>query len=278
MRKELSFFLGGLDEGDQPLDFLDWLKKQGQPVPEGMTQAEAAAEFLRQAAKFGPFLASLREAIATGTPWDFGPRPGILDRKARAVQISAWNAFTTGQRLLAALAQARMRTGQPDEALALWSDLRQAARHSDDAPERDSFVPSGIPHHELVATARAGLALGAWRDADLAQVSADLAALDCLDSYRKSVSRRRDSMAAAIAECRADRETLLKALNVRFTEYDNVNRRIRKSAQLANACLASDTQLTANLAVIDQQMQLNDERFDYTRRVYLPPRMKKPPC
>ncbi len=267
--KELGAFREAMRTAEQPVDFIRLLKKLGIPVPEGMTQAQAAAAFLKYAEKFRPFLDSLHQSLAGGL-WDLGPHPAFDDTKGSERLVKAYTLLTNSSLLLGTLSQAYWLTGQPDLALASWQDMAGIGHQSSQPGSIFTYIMGAHIRSQMMDTADTGFTLGGWREADLAAISRSLADLDPIDAYRRGLEGERENMAIVMREFTLNREKFSPSLSV-IGPQQTMSAQFQDMLGRLSYSLISDTQLAANAAIIDRRYEIMTDSFNYRDRVYVPP-------
>lgn len=170
------------------LSFRTLLKLLGGKVPDTMSEAEAAAEFLKLADRFSGMLAGWREALEMG-PWDFSSvhrpyRDNIEDNLAMEFR-----------NLLGAITEAHWRLGQSDEA---WASFRLMHASTDDIAPYRAYFGLQMAHDRGQAswyqTYRAGLTLGAFTDIQLAEVPALLATQNMFATAQRKLEAEKNRL------------------------------------------------------------------------------------
>lgn len=239
---------------DGVLGFRAVLAKMGVAVPESMTEAEAAAEFLRQAQRFSSMLAQWREAIDKG-PWDIS-WVDSKDSYTKANKI--FNVAVSLQQLLGAMAEARLRTGDTDGA---WSDL-QTMNSSADRSGDMLISPMFWLWPEMSRTAHAGMKLGAWTDTQLTGISTMMGEENAIASMRREVDGQKLWMADYLTHFRENQSRIQE-------DFSRSESSIDKMINRFGVATATDQQIADNLAVIGYQMDQPFTRFDPETGVYL---------
>lgn len=163
------------------------LQNMGINVPDAMTEAEAAAEFLKQADHFSEWFAQWRESVAKG-PLDPG---GEVDWKKNPGMFRFASLAHDVTPLLAMISEAHLATGDPVSA---WSDL-QAIKNSVDrvnelfSPDMNYGTTSKSAMFDI---AWSGLRSGSWTDDQLKELSSLMARENALDSARQGQEREKD--------------------------------------------------------------------------------------
>ena len=244
-REELAQFTKGLKESrhDGLLSFRELMRLWGVEGADGMTEEQAAAEFIRRASNVGELLEQWGQAVAMG-PWDIDGNPRI------------WGNFSmTAQVLLGALVEAHWRFGDTATATELWDVMRHAAERSGDSPVLFDMLRQQMLHKHLYQTMRAGFALNAWSDTQLAGMSQSLAGERTLDSMRR-----------AIAGEKAKVSTMLD----RSREYPADFMQVNPSVAPILAALTTNQQLADNAAMLHSTMDRALDRFDPATGLMVP--------
>jgi len=109
---------------DGKISFRLLLAKLGATVPDEMTEAEAAAEFLRRADKFAGLVTEWKEALEK-FPWDFNNSPPQV--VSDIVMPAARNIQEALHGYLGVLTEARWRTGDSAGAWTDWQAMRDSS-------------------------------------------------------------------------------------------------------------------------------------------------------
>lgn len=162
------------------------LQNMGIDVPETMTEAEAAAEYLKQADRFSTLLAQWREAVAKGPlneAGDYKSDPNRWRFGSLAMSIS---------RLLATTAQARLQSGDTAGA---WEDWQSMNNYTARRAELYGGYYKRSMDSGTFDLAQSGIRLRGWTDDQLAEISSLVArenvladALRNQDSQKKSIT------------------------------------------------------------------------------------------
>ncbi len=239
---------------DGVLSFRAALAKMGVAVSDIMTEAEAAAEFLKQTERFSAILAQWREAVGKG-PWDFS---SMETKDSFATGNKILNVAISLQRLLGAMAEAHMRTGDTDGA---WSDLQ--IMHSSADRSGDVLAnPMFWLWPQTFQTAHAGMKLGAWTDIQLMGISTMLGEENAHTSMRRGMDGQKFWMADYLTHFREHQSEIEE-------DFSRSKSPIDKMINRFGIATATDQQISDNLAVIDFQMDQPFTRFDPDTGVYL---------
>lgn len=164
------------------------LQNMGIEVPETMTEAEAAAEYLKQADRFSALLVQWREAVAKG------PLDKVADYKSDPNSWRFGSLSLYFPRLLAMTAEARLQSGDTAGA---WADWQAMKNHTARLAELYSAESNydGSMGYQMFALARSGMRSGAWTDDQLAEIASVVARENVLasqlrdqESYKKSIT------------------------------------------------------------------------------------------
>ena len=252
--KEISSLVpGGGVKG--VLSFRTLLAGMGMAVPDPMTETEAAAEFLRRTERFSALLAQWREAVGIG-PWDFTSMEtnDIYATKSKFLREMALPI----QSLLGAMAEAHLRTGDPNRA---WSDLKtmdsSIDRCGDMLPNFGFNLSS-----DLLRTAQSGMDLGAWTDTQLMGISTILGKDSALATNRRDMEMRKILKADYFAHFRENQIEVEKDFSFSKSPIDRAINRI-------GIATVTDQQLADNLTVIEYQMDQPFTRFDPDTGFYM---------
>ncbi|MES2923765.1 MAG: hypothetical protein V4819_19585 [Verrucomicrobiota bacterium] len=165
------------------------LQNIGIEVPETMTEAEAAGEYLKQADRFSGLLAQWREAVAKG------PLEKAADDKSDPnIWRFSWMASTVAG-LLAMTGEAHLQAGDTANA---WTDC-QTLKNSDERVKElfplDSYYGcSERMNYQLFRLAKSGVQSGAWTDEQLAELSSEAARASVLASAQRDAEQRKESI------------------------------------------------------------------------------------
>jgi hypothetical protein len=250
----------GAADIDGVMSFRRILGYLGIAVPEEMTEAQAAAEFLRHAEAAIGTLAKLRVA-ADKAPWDWGQwqidRPG-------SEQTALMVALQSGAWLARGLIQAHWLAGDGDAAWTSWEAMQLFADRAADASMLDGTLAQGRIQYTAARTVGVGIAQARWSDEQLALISQSLAAYDALDSLRRGLEGDK----LALHEL-SQRPYAVKA------SMDQISQGRPLSWSAAGNWLAvtltTDQQIRDNLALAVADIDYGLARFDYQQRRYLPP-------
>jgi hypothetical protein len=232
---------------DGVLSFRALLTKMGVIVPESMTEDEAAAAFLKHAERFSDLLALWREAVGKG-PWDCSTGDINVGAQIGMLPMSF-------QKLLGTMAEAHLRLGDSASA---WSDLKTmelSAERCGDAPTILTGLIEAQIRRRMFETARAGMALNAWTDGQLAEISASPGQQNSLAAMRRNIEGEKDVITNFLVNLPGNRTEILGSLQGSGSAMQAVVNWIGVS-------LTSDQQIEDNLAVIHHKMEQPLSRFD----------------
>ncbi|MES2923764.1 MAG: hypothetical protein V4819_19580 [Verrucomicrobiota bacterium] len=163
------------------------LQNMGVEVPETMTEAQAAAEYLKQADRFSTLLAQWREAVAKGTldkAADYKSDPNSWRFGSLSYSIS---------RILAMTAEARLQSGDTAGAWADWQAMKNStARLAELYPANSGY--DGSMDRRTFGLARSGMRSGAWTDDQLSEISSMVALENVLASAQRDAEREKKSI------------------------------------------------------------------------------------
>ncbi|MES2438209.1 MAG: hypothetical protein V4584_04045 [Verrucomicrobiota bacterium] len=162
---------------DGVLSFRAMLLNKGIDVPDTMTEADAAAEYLKLADGFSTLLAQWREAVAKGPldeAADYQSDPNRWRFGSLALSIS---------RLLATTAEARLQSG--DKAGA-WEDLQAMTNYTARRAELYGDHYEGSMDYWTFGLAKSGMRSGAWTDDQMAEISSVVARENVLSEALRS--------------------------------------------------------------------------------------------
>ena len=198
LQEELSgmsaLFSGGLinkSRVDGVVSFRTLLGKMGVEVPESMTEAQAAAEFLKRADKFSGLLARWKDAVADG-PWNYGSTDDRLVDVTQSGKIAMLARRFPD--LLGVRAEAYLRTGDTDAAFADWQTLALSADRCGDKASLITGMVGFVIKNQMFRTAHAGMQLGGWTDDQLGQMSGTFANENALASTFRDVEQEKNDM------------------------------------------------------------------------------------
>ncbi len=259
---EMSAFLAGVSKSrvDGVVSFRALLGKMGIDVPESMTEAEAAAEFLKQADKFSGLLARWKEAVAEG-PWNYG---STGDRLVDATEIGKIATLAgRGQNLLGVRAEAYLRTGDADAAFADWQTLALSADRCGDRPSLITGMIGFVIKNQMFRTAHAGMQLGGWTDDQLGQMSGTVAHENALASMFRNVEQETNDITDYFTRFPEKRGGLAPLLDSGSPVDGIVN-------QIAFG-LTTEQQMADNIALMRYEMERPFTLFDPNTGFYQAP-------
>jgi hypothetical protein len=232
---------------DGVLSFRALLTKMGVIVPESMTEGEAAAAFLKHAERFSGLLAQWREAVGKG-PWDCST--GDINV---GMQIGRLPQYF--QKLLGTMAEAHLRLGDSASAWSGWKTMELSAERCGDSPMMINGIFEAQIRRRMFETARAGMALNAWTDDQLAEISASPGQQNSLDAMCRDIEGEKKVITDFFAHLRDNRTEIVSSLQGSGSVVQSVVNWIGVS-------LTSDQQIEDNLAVIHHKMEQPLSRFD----------------
>lgn len=244
------------------LSFRAVLMNLGVDVPETMTEAEAAAEYLKKVDRFSDLLGQWKEAVAKG------PLERAADLKS---DPNIWRFGSMRQMLsllLADTAMAHLQTGDGNSAWSDWQALKNSwSRECELFPEgsgRDGQVT-----HQMYNVARLGIQSGGWTDAQLAEISNVAGQEHVLASAQEDILRQKERW-TDYYEHFSDHE---EEFSREFMRTDSSFYQMMNQAKLK---LITPQQIQDNLDAtvfeVDQQLA----RFDPATGFYIQPKETEP--
>ncbi len=161
------------------------LQNKGIEVPESMTEAEAAMEYLKLADRFSDLLAQWREAVAKGPldeAADYKTDPNRWRFGSLSYQIS---------RLLAMTAEARVQSG---DAAGAWADWQAMKNVTERRAELYSATRGYDMDYQMFGLAQSGIRSGAWTDDQLSEISSVVARENVLAGALRSQEAQKKSI------------------------------------------------------------------------------------
>jgi len=252
---------------DGRLDFRETLKALGWDGAEALSEAEAAAEFIRQAARFKGFLDAWSEALALG-PWDFSgvdlDRP-IGEHAATPVWLLLGQIANVSQVMHGALAQASWRSGDSQSAWNHWQAMNQNAERAGDGESTMAILVQASLRRRVAQTASLGMHSGGWSDDQLAALPNALGQMRAIDDARRGIDgekRRQERWIKTLGTPgNAFTESLVHPLNSWTTNFVNT---------LAIG-LTTEQQKTDNLAILHHSLDRSLASFDPVTGILLSP-------
>lgn len=239
---------------DGVLSFRAVLAKMGMAVPDTMTEADAAAEFLKRTERFSPMLAQWRQAVGNG-PWDFS---SLETNDSSAAEYKIFRVAYSFQSLLGIMAQAHLRSGDADGA---WADLQTM----NSSAERGGEIPGSYQSSlrwQVIHTARAGMEPEAWTDTQLMKISTMMGEENALDSARSDMESQKRQYADYFAHFRDHQSEIEETFARSKSPIDKMINRF-------GIATATDQQLADNLAVMNFKIDQAFTRFDPVTGFYL---------
>lgn len=167
------------------LSFRAVLMNLGVDVPETMTEAEAAAEYLKKVDRFSDLLGQWKEAVAKG------PLERAVDLKSDADVWRFGSMRHTLSFLLANTAMAHLQTGDGNAAWSDWQALKNSwSRECELFPKgsgRDGQVTD-----QMYKVAQLGIQSDGWTDAQLAEISNVAGQEHALNSAQEDIKRQKE--------------------------------------------------------------------------------------
>ena len=240
---------------DGVLSFRSVLARMGVAVPETMTEADAAAEFLKHAQRYSALLAQWREAVGKG-PWDFS---ALETKDSYTASIKIFNMSVTFQRLVGVMTEARLFTGDTDGA---WSDLQ--IMNSSTIRNGDMLVSLGVfwLQPQMNETIQAGMKLGVWTDAQLLGISAMMGETSSLASMHRLIEGEKLWISDYLTRHRENQGQIRD-------DFSRSKSFIDQTINQIGITTVTDQQMADNLAVIHFQMDQPFTRFNPDTGFYL---------
>jgi hypothetical protein len=234
------------------------VQNMGGEVPETMTEAEAAAEFLRQADRFSGLLARWREAIAKG------PLASGQDDLSESGRQRFSGLSRTFSDLLSLTTAARLQAGDGDGA---WSDWQTLKNSNDRLRE---IFPAGDGHYEytmdslMFNLAKSGVETGAWSNSHMTELSAVAASQNFLASALLRIEDRRERQKYYFENFRVHHERFREGVLTTPSQLDQVVNRVKLQ-------LITDQQIRDNQALSLHRLNQELGRFDPETGYYVRP-------
>jgi hypothetical protein len=244
---------------DGLVSFRTLLAAMGHDVPDAMTEAEAAAEFLRHAERFAGPLAEWRQALDRG-PWDFGTFDLATFQKS-SLPVGLTQSLSS---LMSVMTEAQWRVGDNAAAWSTWQTMRLAGSHSPLPPCLISALVQTSVQGQLLHTMRSGLRLGGWQDDQLTAISTQLAEESPLHAMHRAIEGEKAMVSGTFAHLKEDRATILEIIPTPLSPIESFINRIGLS-------LVTDQQLADNQSVLVHAMESQLANFDPDTGHYLPP-------
>ncbi len=251
---------------DGTLSFRKFLEQLGVEGAANLSEAEAAAEFLRRLDALGDFLPEWRRALDLG-PWDFTgvnlfePVDPLL---AEPPSMLVWRTGTLAQRLWGAATEAAWRTGDSAAAWQSWQSMVLNAERTGDVATLLGGLAQDDGRLRFLDTLQAGILLGGWTDDQLAALPAQLGSISALESMRHSLDGEKRQVEILFNQLASGEgplaDAMLSPLNSPTTQWLN---------RLALG-LSTSQQMADNLAVIQASRDRALERFDPVTGILLP--------
>ncbi|MES2923766.1 MAG: hypothetical protein V4819_19590 [Verrucomicrobiota bacterium] len=258
-----ALFSGGMinkSRVDGVVSFRTLLGKMGMEVPESMTEAEAAAEFLKRADKFSGLLARWRDAVAEG-PWDY-TSPDYSFGSTPSGKIAMLSGRFPG--LLGVRAEAYLRTGDADAAFSDWQTLALSAERCNDKASLIAGMVGFSIKNQLFRTAHAGMQLGGWTDEQLGQMSETVANENALASMFRDVEQEKSDVTGYFSRFPEKRAELARPFLGTQSPVDNFVNQIALG-------MTTEQQMADNIALMQYKMEQPFTLFDPNTGFYQAP-------
>ena len=233
------------------------LQNMGVEVPDAMTEAEAAAEYLKQADRFSALLAQWREAVAMGPldkAADDKSDPNIWRYSGLSYSIS---------RLLAMTAEARLQSGDAAGAWADWQAMKNSsARLAELYPANSGYY--GSMDYRMFGLARSGMRSGAWTDDQLSEISSMVARENVLASAQRDVEREKKSITEYYMNFHEHEEQFGKDLLKTPSQFNQFVNQVKLK-------LITEQQIRDNMEVKLSEVDQRLSRFDPETGFYVRP-------
>lgn len=233
------------------------LQNMGLEVPETMTEAEAASEFLKRAGRFSTLLAQWEEAVAKGPldkAGDYRSDPNCLRFGSLSHSIN---------RLLTMTAEARLQSGDTTGAWADWQTMRNStARLGEVYPSERGY--DGYMSYQMFGLARSGMRLGAWTNGQLAELSSEVGRENILASARQSLEREKRSITDYYMNFHEHQEQFGKDFLKTPSQFNQFVNQVKLQ-------LITEQQIRDNMEVKLAEVDRRLSRFDPATGFYLRP-------
>ena len=233
------------------------LQNMGTNVPETMTEAEAAAEYLRQADRFSGLLAQWREAVLKG------PLDKVTDDSSDPNIWRFSNLAYTFSRLLTMTAEARLHAGDTAAAWADWQTLKNSTERVSE------LFPTGSGHdglmtYQMFGLARSGVQSGAWTDDQLTELSSVAARENILSSVLREQEREKKSITDYYTHFHEHEEQFSKDFLKTPSPFNQMMNQVKLK-------LITDQQIQDNLDMRLYEVDQRLSRFDPETGFYVQP-------
>ncbi|MFN0128655.1 MAG: hypothetical protein ACKV19_18440 [Verrucomicrobiales bacterium] len=268
-RDNLSEFLKwiGKCRVDGKIDFKQLLGHLGIQGVEGLSDKDAAAEFLRWARSASLLADDWKKALETGT-WDF---TGVDLLKpcspeiGESIQVMLGRFGTQMQSLWGAMAEASWQTGDADSAFRHWKFMMVNAERTGDATSMLGALVESSQRSKAVHTLETGLSVGGFTDAQLAQLIAHLADFSALDSMRRGLDGEKRIQESLFARIGTSDDPLT------FRWVNPFNKPSLNFLNKLAMSLVTPQQIADNLAVAQASTDAALSRFDPISGNLIPP-------
>ncbi len=240
----------------EAIDFVDVLRRLGVDVPDGMTNEQAAAEFLRRAAGVKETLEMLRRDLERGL-WQWDKDVALHPEKWKAYN-DALSVFWQGIPVAATVAEAEWAGGNRTagaDTLSLMAAAQRQLQSRD--PAMALLVGGGLVGSSGTLFAK-GLVLAQWSDAQVAELMATMPPAPSVNDLQAALESQRQ----VLLDASSSPETLEWMRNVmraphwgKWNSLEDVAQSIAKTvisdAQLADALALGVADVDRKLALID---------------------------
>ncbi len=236
------------------ISFVELLKRLGEAVPDGTTEAQAAAIFLRKAEALKPLVGEWKAALAA-QPWDFAGIDLVHLKTPHDMEVSL-------VRLLGALTEASWLTGDAEGARSHWQTLMASVGPLSQPESFTMFFAQGVALGLGLDTFRTGVSMGTWTNEELASFPEKFAAHDRFAQLKASTEGEKQLGAARLNAMRRDPLGTLPDAEPRPVWQDTL-------IQLT-ALLTTEQRLQDNVDVMKASMDALTAPFDAVNNRYLP--------
>lgn len=239
---------------DGVLSFRAVLARMGVTVPDTMTEAEAAAEFLKKTQRFSGLLAQWQETVGK-RPWDFS---AVETKDSFATGHRIFRVAYRLQSLQGLMVQAHLRS---DDTASAWSEFQIMNSSVDRMGDVPGFFQSSL-RWGMFHTARAGIELGGWTNDQMMEISSILGEHSTLVTARRDMEVQKIGMTDFLTHFRENETQIQEAFSRSKSPIDKMINRF-------GIATATDQQIADNLAVIHYRMEQPFTCFDPDTGFYL---------